>query len=312
MTTYDDFREGYAEADDGVRLHYVAHGDPNGHLVLFVHGFPDFSYGWRHQMVALGDKGFLCVAPDMTGYAASDKPEGVKRYRAKYLIEDVRVFAEAFSRGKPFTLVGHDFGGALSWGFALKYPDLIDRLVIINAQHPGIYDREMRTNAAQAETSQYMHEIAADDAEAAYSADNFARLGASFDDARARGALTDDDIARYKAAWGEPGALTGMFNWYRALKVRPPADPAKASETVSERAYDPTAMTIHVPTLVVWGMDDHAILPVFVDALPEFVPDLRVRRVPEGSHWVLQEFPDIVTAEILGFLTGEGGEAQRA
>ena len=228
-------RHGFAQANE-LKLHYAASGDGDGHLLLFLHGFPEFWYAWRHQLAALGDA-YHCVAPDLPGYNLSSKPPEVARYRTKRLIDDVVAFAAQFSSKKKFTLIAHDWGGALAWAFAIKRPDLIDRLVIINAVHPGAFQREMATNPAQGAASQYMHELRAEGSEARYAANDYALLWRSLSKAAEAGHLSAADRAEFVTAWSQPGALTGMFNWYRAMRVDLPKEgvPPPARSTTTRR-----------------------------------------------------------------------------
>ena len=165
-------RHGFAEANE-LKLHYAASGPVDGHLLLFLHGFPEYWRTWERQLLDLGDR-YHCVAPDLPGYNLSSKPADVPQYRTKRLIDDVVAFAGQFSRKKKFTLIAHDWGGALAWAFAIKRPELIERLVIINAVHPGAFQREIAKNPAQAAASQYIHELRAADAEVRYAANGYA------------------------------------------------------------------------------------------------------------------------------------------
>jgi pimeloyl-ACP methyl ester carboxylesterase len=264
---------------------------------LFLHGFPEFWYAWRRQLADLGDA-YLCVAPDLPGYNLSSKPGEVARYRTKRLIDDVAAFAAQFSRKKKFTLIAHDWGGALAWAFAIKRPELIDRLVIVNAVHPGAYQREIAKNPAQAAASQYIHEIRAEGSEARYAANDYALLWRSLSKAAEAGHLTAADRAAFVKAWSEPGALTGMFNWYRAMRM----DPPKPGAAPAAEVYNDEALMVRVPTLVIWGMQDTSLLPGCVEGLERWVPEVDVRRVPDASHWIVYEKPAFVSATIRDWL----------
>jgi pimeloyl-ACP methyl ester carboxylesterase len=285
---------------NGLTFHYAAAGDPQNPLLLFLHGFPDYWAGWRPIMQTLADR-YYCVAPDQRGYNLSAKPPGVESYRAKYLIEDVRQIARHFVGDQPFNLVGHDWGGAIAWAFALKHPGSLKRLVICNAVHPAIFQRELANNPAQRAASQYINRHRAPQAEADILASNFADLSGSFAELVGRDILSEGDLADYRAAWSRPGALTGMLNWYRAMKIATPA--TQGSESGADTApYNPGDLMVHVPTLVVWGLDDQALLPGCVEGLEEFVPSVRVVKVPDAGHFVTLECPDLVAAEIGLFL----------
>jgi len=270
----------------------------DGPAVLFLHGFPEFWYAWRNQLAALSDK-YLCVAPDLPGYSLSSKPLDVPRYRTKRLIDDVAAFAAQFAGKKKFTLIAHDWGGALAWAFAIKRPELIDRLVIINAVHPGAFQREISKNPEQASASQYIHEIRAEGSEARYAAHDYALLWRSLSRAAAAGHLTSDDRAQYVKAWSEPGALTGMFNWYRAMRFDPPKPGAEPAAAI----YDDEALKVRVPTLVIWGVKDTSLLPGCAEGLERWVPEVEVKRVDDGSHWIVYEQPRLISDTIRHWLS---------
>jgi len=289
-------RHGYASANE-LQLHYAASGNSDAQLLLFLHGFPEFWYAWRHQLADLAD-GYHCVAPDLPGYNLSSKPTDVARYRTKRLIDDVAAFAKPFAGKRKFTLIAHDWGGALAWAFAIKRPELIDRLIIINAVHPGAFQRELAKNPAQGAASQYIHDLRADGAEAKYAANDFALLWRSLEKTAAAGHLTASDRAAFVKAWSEPGALTGMFNWYRAMRF----DPPKPGAEPAAELYNDEALSVRVPTLVVWGMQDTSLLPGCAEGLERWVPEVEVKKVPDGSHWIVYEKPRFISETIRGWL----------
>lgn len=290
-------RHGYAAANE-LKLHYAASGPEGAPLVLFLHGYPEFWYAWRHQLADLGDR-FHCVAPDLPGYNLSSKPPEVARYRTKHLIADVADFVSHFARKRKFTLVAHDWGGALAWAFAIRHPQMLERLIILNAVHPGAFQREIAKNPAQAAASQYIHDIRADGAEARFAANDHALLWASLEKTAQAGHLTAADRQAFIAAWSQPGALTGMFNWYRAMRLDPPR---AGAATPATELYDDAALTVRVPTRVLWGLQDEALLPGCVEGLERWVPDLEVRRVPDAGHWIVYEKPALVTESLRHWL----------
>jgi pimeloyl-ACP methyl ester carboxylesterase len=290
-------RHGFASAN-GLKLHYAAAGSSDAPVLLFLHGFPEFWYAWRHQLAELSET-YLCVAPDLPGYNLSSKPAEVARYRTKYLIDDVAAFAAHFSGKRKFTLIAHDWGGALAWAFAIKRPELIDRLIIINAVHPGAFQRELAKNPAQGAASQYIHEIRAVGSEERYAANTYAMLWRSLEKTAAAGHLTEADHAAFVNAWSQPGALTGMFNWYRAMRFDPPKPGAQAAASV----YDDEALGVNVPTLVIWGLQDTSLLPGCVEGLDRWVPDVEVKRIEEGTHWIVYEQPRLISDTIRKWLS---------
>ncbi|MCP4628680.1 MAG: alpha/beta hydrolase [bacterium] len=166
-----DFKSSYADVN-GIRLHYISVGQ--GELIMFVHGFPEFWGAWENQLVELG-KDYQAVALDMRGYNLSEKPGDVEAYHVKHLIEDLRALAEHLGHQK-FTLVAHDWGGAVAWAAAMRYPDWVEKLIIINSPHPAVFARELLSNPDQQEASRYMLLFRSSKAEDVLSADNYARL----------------------------------------------------------------------------------------------------------------------------------------
>lgn len=291
-------RHGFAQVGD-LQWHTAATGAEGAPLMLFLHGFPEYWGVWRTQMEAFADR-FHCVAPDLTGYNTSSKPKDVARYRTARLVEDVANFAQLFCRKQRFTLVAHDWGGALAWAFAIKHPDMLQRLIIINAVHPGAFQREVARNPAQASASQYIHALRAPDAERQYANDDFALLWRSYADVEAAGKLSAELRDGLREAWSQPGALTGMFNWYRAMKMSPPRADGELAEPPQQ--YPDSVMMVKVPTLVIWGLKDHALLPGCVDGLERWVPDIRVRTFADYGHWISLENSELVTHEMNAWL----------
>ena len=288
---------------NGVRLHCAAAG--KGPLILFLHGFPEFWYEWKNQLDEFG-KDHLVVAPDLRGYNLSDKPTELEQYRSKVLIEDIRALADHFRHNERFVLVGHDWGGALAWAFAMAHPDYLQKLIIINAPHPAIFAHMLASDPDQQEASQYMMMFRSSEAEAILSANNYALLVEHvLDPLMKTGAFTDADKAAYLKAWSQPGALTGGLNYYRANHLGPPERLKVESEigpSTNHFGVDPAHMVVRVPTLVIWGEKDTALISRNLDGLNKFVPQLSVKRVPDASHWVVHEEPDEVNSYIREFI----------
>jgi pimeloyl-ACP methyl ester carboxylesterase len=279
-------RDRYAEVN-GVKLHYVEQG-AKGPVILFLHGFPEFWYAWK-DMLAEFSKDYRAVAPDMRGYNLSARPEGVEQYRLPLLVEDVRALADKLG-AKKFTLVGHDWGGVVAWAFAAEHPEMLDYLIIINAPHPTVFARELAKNPDQQKASAYFNLFTSDKAEAALSQNDFERFQGEI-----KGWASDQDRREYLANWKR--GLTGGLNYYRAAGLRSPVD-----------GQAPTAPTlaplkpITVPTMVVWGEKDSALLTGNLDGLNEYVKDLTVKRIKDGSHWVVHEKPGLMIGYIRDFI----------
>jgi epoxide hydrolase 4 len=292
------FKHEYADVN-GVRLHYVTAG--KGKLIMFVHGFPEFWYEWKNQLVEFG-KDYQAVAPDMRGYNLSSKPPEVDQYAVKHLVEDLRAFAEKLGH-KKFTLVAHDWGGAVAWAFAIAHPDCLEKLVIINAPHPGVFQRELRENPDQQKASQYMLLFRSPQAEQTLSANNYATLvQVVLGEGLKNGVFTEEDKKAYIEAWSQPGALTGGLNYYRAARVGPPAEGEKGPANFAGAL---PSLDVKVPTLVIWGEKDTALLTGNLVGLDKFVPNLTIKRIPDGTHWVIHEKPALVNSYIREFIKGK-------
>ena len=264
-----DLREGYAEIGDQ-RLHYVEVGE--GPLIVLLHGFPEFWYGWRLQIEPLAAAGFRVVAPDMRGYNLSSRPKGVKAYATDQLTTDIRGLIR--ERGAQSALLaGHDWGGSVAWATAMKHPEVVDRLAILNAAHPRKLSQGLH-HPGQLRKSWYFFFFDLPELpETVVHADRWHFFRHFLRDARP--AYTPEEIDRYVEAWSQPGAAAGMINYYRS-SVR--QSPKKA-----EAALRP----ISAPTLVIWGQRDHYLGPELAEPDHDDVPNLdRVERLPDASHWV--------------------------
>jgi pimeloyl-ACP methyl ester carboxylesterase len=298
MAAKDAAFEGrYAEVN-GMRLHYVSKGQ--GKLLMFVHGFPEFWYEWKNQLEEFG-RDYQAVAPDMRGYNLSSKPEGLDAYTTEPLVEDLRALAEHLGHRK-FILIAHDWGGAVAWNFASRHPDWLEKLIIINAPHMGVFARELAQNPVQQESSQYMLFFRSPEAEKGLSANNYAGLWQALTSGDIPTAFTDEDRERYIEAWSQPGALTGGLNYYRAAALAPPKLGEEAAGVVQAGAASKESLMINVPTLVIWGEKDTALRTGNLEGLDEYVPDLTIARIPDGSHWVVHEQPERVNALIREFI----------
>ena len=270
-----------------VRLHCVEAGA--GPPVVLLHGFPEFWYSWRHQLPALAAAGYHAVAPDMRGYDRSEKPPGVGSYRPDLLARDVAELIRALGSERA-VVVGHDWGGAVAWHFAMRHPDLLERLVILDAPHPERMARALRT-FSQLRRSWYMLFFQLPWLpEAVLGARDFGLIRRTFRHDPVRpGALSEEDIDRYVEALSQPGARTGALNYYRAAF----RDPRQAL------ARPPR---IDHPVLLIWGGKDAYVPPELALPDTELVPNARVEVIPEASHWVQNDQPERVNARLLDFL----------
>ena len=276
-------REGYAEVGD-VRLHYVEAGD--GPLIVLLHGFPEFWFGWRLQITPLAAAGFRVVAPDLRGYNLSSKPAGLAAYTADQLAADVRGLIRELG-AESALLVGHDWGGTVAWATAMNHPEVVDRLAILNAAHPRRLNQGLR-NPRQLLRSWYFFYFQPPGLPERRVRRRHWRFFRHFL-RDAHPAYTPEEIDRYVEAWSQPGAATAMINYYRAA-VRPPKG-AKAE-----------LRPISAPTLVIWGQRDRYLGPKLAEPDRDDVPGLdRVERLPDASHWVHHDEPERVTQLLIDF-----------
>jgi len=257
----------------------------SGPTLVMLHGFPEYWYGgWEVARRLASD--FRVLLPDQRGYNLSDKPSGLDPYRLQPLTDDIVGLIGAVSE-EPVLLMAHDWGGAIGWQVAAQHGDLLRGLVIANAPHPDVFARELAENPDQQSASSYVLLLTSDNAEKTLSANDFGVLSYMMGDA-----LSDEELLLYKEAWGQPGALTGMLNWYRAN-----------FDGLSLVLGDQPAV-VDVPTRVLWGMQDTALLPGNLVGLENYVADLEVEEFPEASHWLLHERPEEVAASVRAFAAG--------
>jgi epoxide hydrolase 4 len=288
---------------NGIDLFVRSMGDPKAPLVLFLHGFPEYSGAWNEVLPAFaGD--FCAVAPDQRGYARSSKPEGVEAYRVKHLVRDVLALGDRLSPDRPFAIVGHDWGASVAYATAIAAPTRISRLAVINGVHPGPFQRALIEHEAQRKASGYIHYLRDPRAEERLSANGFEKLiGMLTGFGRPQPWLTPETRAAYVEAWSAPGALTGMLNWYRASPLVVP-QPGEAVDPARIMKLDPALLRVRMPHLVIWGMDDPALLPVSRAALGDYCDGLTVREIAGADHWVVHQKTDEVVEHLRDFLAG--------
>ena len=282
---------------NGVDLDVRSTGDAGAPLLLFLHGFPEHADSWAEVMPAFAGT-HHAVAPNQRGYAGSSKLEGVAAYAIKHLVRDMLGLADQLSPAQPFAVVGHDWGGAVAYAMAIAAPRRIAKLAIVNGVHPGPFQRALIEDAAQQAASSYMHELRAHDAEKQLSADGYAglmRMVGRFGDLAW---MTPDKRAPYLQAWSEVGALTGMLNWYRASPLVVPKV-GEAVDMAKVPKLDPAQLRVRMPHLLIWGMQDRALLPASRGTLQDYCDHPVVVREIEGAdHWVVHQR----TAEVVGHL----------
>ncbi len=281
---FDRVQHRYADNGD-VRLHYATAGPEDAPLVVFLHGFPDFWYSWRHQMAALEDR-FRVAALDMRGYNRSSKPKGVANYAMPHLVADVAAVVAA-EKAEQAIVVGHDWGGAVAWNVAIARPELVRLLVILNLPHPRGLFRELSTNPDQQRNSQYAFNFQRPDAHKALTAE-----GLTFwvRDPEAR--------KRYVAAF-EQSDFEAMLNYYKANYPRP--DPAPDAAPAALAA--PDLPNVQCPVLMFHGLKDQALLPGALAGTWDWIDaDLTLVTVPDADHWVQQDAAELVSTTMRDWL----------
>jgi pimeloyl-ACP methyl ester carboxylesterase len=272
---------------NGVNLHVVMAGASDGPLVMLLHGFPEFWYGWRKQLPALAAAGYQVWAPDQRGYNRSDKPKGISAYHIEVLARDVVSLIEASGR-KQVYLAGHDWGAAVAWWVAGRYPHLVKKLAILNVPHPAVMRRTVLEDPEQRKKSWYIFFFQLPWLpEYLLSRNGHTDLIRMLKGSSRRGTFTDDDLMAYKQAWSQPGALTAMLNWYRAA-VRYQAQAVELGR-------------IRVPTLMIWGVNDIALDRKMAQPSIELCDEGRLVFLEEATHWVQHEEPETVNQLLIEF-----------
>ena len=260
---------------NGIRLHTVMAGPQSGIPVILLHGFPDNWRGWLKQIPALVEAGCRVIVPDQRGYNLSDKPKGVKSYEVYTLVEDTIGLIDALEYEK-VNLVGHDWGAAVAWVLANKYPERLHRLSIMNVPHPAVMRRFLMRDLEQIRRSWYVFFFQMPWLpEAGMRADNWRGAERALRGSGKVHTFTNEDIEKYKEAWSQPGAMTAMINWYRAVIRFQPAVPK-----------DPR---IKVPTLMMWGMKDFALSHRMARPSMDYVDKGNLIFFPEATHWVQRD-----------------------
>ena len=282
-------------------LNVALAGDPANSAVILLHGFPESHRTWREVAPRLEDRFFL-IMPDQQGFAGSDLPQDVEAYKTDLLIDQIFALADALGI-EHFALVGHDWGGAIAWGAALRGDPRLTRLAIVNAPHPAVFQKSLIESEEQRAASQYISAFRAPGFETMVEANGFDWF---FDTTFARhvdlSKVSETERRQYIADWSQPGAFNAMLNWYRGSRVIvPPSGAAAPLPDWLQHAFP----KVKVPTLVVWGMKDGALLPLQLDGLEVLVDNLTIVRLPDAGHFAPWEAGDEVASALEPFLAGQ-------
>jgi pimeloyl-ACP methyl ester carboxylesterase len=273
---------------NGITLHVVQAGPVNGPLIILLHGFPEFWMGWNKQIDALVDAGFRVWLPDMRGYNKSDKPKGKDAYQLDESVQDIVGLIRLSGHNQAY-LAGHDWGGAVAWRLAQQYPQILRRLVVVNCPMLEVLKYHMKHSSKQQIKSWYMLFLRMPALpEFVLSSRNCRGLIDALTTTSRKDSFTRSELDQYREAWRQPGALTGMLNWYRAMTI--------PSKKVRENAR------VKVKTLLIWGERDHALGKELAKPSIDLCDEGELAFIRNGSHWVLHERPDRVNQLMLDFL----------
>ena len=266
--------------NSAVRLHAVAAGPKDGPVVVLLHGFPEFWYGWRKQIGPLANAGFRVIVPDQRGYNLSSKPRGVTSYTLTELVSDVIAIADQLGYQK-ILLAGHDWGAVVAWATALLHSERVAKLAVLNVPHPSVMRRFLYTRAGQMLRSWYILFFQIPWVpDKIFSAFNFYVGTRALLRSSRPGTFSPDDLTKYRAAWSQPGALTAMINWYRAaLRYRIPFPDRR----------------VCVPTRILWGERDKFLMSEMARESLPYCTSAEVFPFPDATHWLQHEEPEKVS-----------------
>lgn len=272
---------------------FVRHwGDPALPTLLMLHGFPEYGGAWSGLAPLLAEH-FHCIAPDQRGYGQSWAPEGVENYVTSALVKDM---AALIGDSGPVTVLGHDWGASVAYGLAMFRPELVDRLIIMNGVHPVPFQREMAAGGAQSEASQYINYLRRPNSHDELAANGMEKMKHFFQARMKIDWLTETELAAYVTEWSRPGRLRAMIDWYRASPLQV-ADPGTPLTDLPPLPLD--RLRVQCPHLLIWGMEDRALLPEATHGLEDFAPDLTRVEIPDSDHWLHHQKPREVAAAIL-------------
>ncbi len=274
---------------NGIRLHIVQAGPKSGIPVVLLHGFPEFWYGWRKQIPALAEAGCRVIVPDQRGYNLSDKPQGVKAYCVNNLVEDIVGLINALEYQK-VNLVGHDWGALVAWMLGIQHPGRLRRLGILNVPHPVVLKQFLQRDFEQMRRSLYaLYFQLPGLPELSLRLGHWRGAALAMRRSALPQAFTDEDIAEYKQAWSQPGALTAMLNWYRAAARYQP--------------HIASDMRVRVPTLILWGVKDVALTYRMARPSLDYCAKGNLIFFPEATHWLQHEEADEVNRHLVSFIS---------
>jgi pimeloyl-ACP methyl ester carboxylesterase len=276
-------------ATNGIRLHAVEAGPEGGPLLILLHGFPEFWYGWRHQIEPLAAAGFRVLAPDQRGYNLSDKPKKISAYNVDLLARDVLGLIDDAGADKA-CIAGHDWGGVVAWWLGIRYPERVRKIALLNIPHPVVMQRALRKSPEQRKKSSYIFFFQLPWLpERSFRAGSFTAGVKALQRTSRPGTFSDADLDLYREAWSQPGAVRSMIHWYRAaLRAKPKI---------------PASPRVRVPTLLLWGERDRFLGRELAQPSIDLCDGGRLEFFEEASHWLQHEEPERVNGELVRFFS---------
>jgi pimeloyl-ACP methyl ester carboxylesterase len=272
---------------NGQPFHYLGWGNASAPVMLFLHGFPEYSGAWADFAPRFA-RDFHCIAPDQRGYGQSWAPEAVSDYQVTKLVGDMTALLDHLGAAQA-VVVGHDWGAAVAYALGFMAPERVSRLIILNGVHPGPFQTAMAAGGAQTAASQYIHTLKRDGSEDWLVGDDFDRLLQVFSAKMDQSWMTPEKLAAYKREWGRPGRLRGMVNWYRAS----PLQLGAPGERITDLPHiPPERLRIAMPHLLIWGTGDTALLPEATEGLEAYCTDLTRQDLSGADHWIIHQKPD--------------------
>ena len=270
---------------NGITLHVMKAGDPKNPMILMLHGFPEFWYGWKEQIDFFVTAGYYLVIPDQRGYNLSDKPRGVKKYKIDIIADDI-IGLLVHEKHDNATLISHDWGGQVAWYLATMFPDKFRRFIILNSPHPRVFRNFINHDPEQRKRSNYMFKMQWPFLpEIRMKMKNYALMKKGMVKFSNPGTFSDEDMEKYVESWRQKRALTGSINWYRAV-----------------RHFSMERKDVEVPTLIIWGSKDAFLKKELAQASAEKCTNAKVEYIDEATHWILHEVPQIVNPMMLDFI----------
>jgi len=279
---------------NGITLHTALAGPEDGELLIFLHGFPEFWYCWHNQIEFFAERGFRVVVPDQRGYNLSTKPSGISSYRVGSIARDILGLIEALGRKKAH-IVGHDWGGVTTWQLGHRHPNWVEKLAVLNCPHPGVMRKNLFSSWEQRKKSWYIFYYQLPwlpEWTLSHNGWEYTKKALAY--TSQRGTFTEEVLSRYVEAWSQPGAITGMVNWYRAGLLLTLFNP------LGKRNRAPRK--IDVPTLLLWGVKDRFLGKEMAQPSIDRCANGQLIFLEEASHWLQHEEPGKVNRLLLDFL----------